>query len=193
MRLRSWRRPGRTIARRPHDPRAASTPLRAGAAGAGGFSTAPVAELTSRSVCDGCHRMSFGKCGTYAPPTKGQFNMCNCTLSGCRTQVIRHPSPGSYKDAHSRYDRPTPGAQKRSRWTRRSPARSTTHPVVCLESSDWLGRGACWGRIPRRLELWPGHHGRLGEPAGLPGYSVVQASLRCCGMPASRARTSASR
>ena len=75
-------RPRRTRARRRHDPRMAPTPLRTRAAGKGGFSTAPRAGLTSRLVCDGCHRMSFGKCGTYAPPTKGQFNMCNCTLSG---------------------------------------------------------------------------------------------------------------
>lgn len=193
MRLRSWRRPGRTGARRRHDPRIASTPARAGAAGAGGFSTARVAELTSRLVCDGCHRMSFGKCGTYASPTKGQFNMCNCTLPGVPHTGDPTPLPRLLQGRSQQVRQTTPGAQKRSRWTRRSPARSTTHPVVCLESSEWLGRGACWGRIPRRLELWSGHYGRLGEPAGLPGYSVVQASLRCCGMPASRARTSASR
>ncbi|MFF5155968.1 DUF6274 family protein [Streptomyces sp. NPDC000348] len=34
---------------------------------------------TSRLVCDGCHRISFGMLGAYTSPTTGQFNMCNCT------------------------------------------------------------------------------------------------------------------
>lgn len=194
VQLRARPGPRRTRARHPHDPRADSTPLWRRAAGVGGgFSTAPAAELTSRLVCDGCHCMSFGKCGTYTPPTKGQFNMCNCTLPEVPHAEDPAPFPRLLQGRSQRDRRPIAGAQKRSRWTRRSPARSTTHPAACLESLERLGRGACWGRTPRRLELWSGRRGQLGEPAGLPGYSVVQASLRCCGMPASRARTSASR
>ncbi|GAB2988422.1 hypothetical protein GCM10023080_062470 [Streptomyces pseudoechinosporeus] len=52
---------------------------------------------------------------------------------------------------------------------------------------------ALLGQNPRRLELWFEQSGTLGEPAEMPCYAVVQASLRCCGMPASSARTSASR
>jgi hypothetical protein len=86
-------RPGRTRARLPLDRRAVPTPAGAGAAEAGGFSTAPAAGLTSRLVCDGCHCMSFGKYGTYAPPTKGQFNMCNCTLTGASRTGDPTPLP----------------------------------------------------------------------------------------------------
>jgi len=51
------------------------------------------------------------------------------------------------------------------------------------------GRGP-WGRTPvGRSNVG---QSRNGNPE-MPGYAVFQASLRCCGMPASRARTSASR
>ncbi len=42
-------------------------------------SSAYAAGSTSQPVCDGCHPMSFRKCGTYTSPTTSQFNMCNCT------------------------------------------------------------------------------------------------------------------
>jgi hypothetical protein len=45
--------------------------------------------------------------------------------------------------------RPPLGAQKRSRWTRRSPARSTTYP--CCEGMAPVGAGAC------RVELCEGY------------------------------------
>ncbi|GAA3228345.1 hypothetical protein GCM10020256_40530 [Streptomyces thermocoprophilus] len=49
------------------------------------------------------------------------------------------------------------------------------------------------GQSPRRLELW--FRAVTAGWGDLPGTRVFscQASLRCCGMPASRARTSASR
>lgn len=91
--LRARLRPGSTRGRLAGDRRVAPTPAGAGVAGAGGFSTALAAGLTSRLVCDGCHRMSFGKCGIYLPPTKSQFYMCNCTLTGASRTGDPAPLP----------------------------------------------------------------------------------------------------
>jgi hypothetical protein len=130
--------------------------------------------------------MSFWNRGTYRSPTTGQFNMCNCTprhrsSRGCLTG---DPTPlPRLRQARPQGGRPpTVRAQNRSRWTRRSPARSTTRLRMGPVGAGPASLGASV-RAPRPT----------GGSAGLPGYSVVQASLRCCGMPASRARTSASR
>ena len=76
-------------------------------------------------------------------------------------QPIRQPSPDSDKPAHRAAGPPHPaGAQKRSRWTRRSPARSTTHPYgagVGLLGQDAASLGAM---VRAR--------GRAGGPAGCP-------------------------
>ncbi|WP_371242551.1 DUF6274 family protein [Streptomyces pimonensis] len=167
-------------------------------------SSACAACSTSRLVCDGCHRMSSGKCGTYTSPTTGQFNMCNCTTrrgtprSAHRRSPARPRSPASPRTERppglARAGPPPYERTKRSRWTRRSPARSTTHPC----SAAWkaligLGEGPV-GAVPASLGARvPGRLGRWGTSRSGPVHAVVQASLRCCGMPASSARTSASR
>lgn len=50
---------------------------------------------TSARGCDGCHRMSFGNLQAYACPTKGQFNMCNCTGIRDSSRNIRHRPPAA--------------------------------------------------------------------------------------------------
>ncbi len=121
------------------------------------------------------------------------------------------PSPGAHLH-HQRPPRPhvpshapppprTPPCPrtKRSRWTRRSPARSTTHPCDCLEGPEGsrrLWKAWAWallGQEPASLRTCVRTPRHVGGTTELPGHAVVQASVRCCGMPASRARTSASR
>ncbi|MFC7510521.1 DUF6274 family protein [Streptomyces thermocarboxydus] len=158
---------------------------------------------TTQLVCDGCHRMSFHKGGTYASPTTGQFNMCNCTprvlrpdLSGADpTDVLRLRQARAHKGVeavrtrtrthHRRTkDRAGPGGVQRDR-------RRTRCSVGC-EALIRLGERAV-GAVPASLGAKvPGRRGRWG-PAGSARFMQVQASLRCCGMPASSARTSASR
>lgn len=72
---------------------------------------------------------------------------------------------------------------------------ATGHKKIALDpaESSAINDAPLLGQGRRRLELWFRAPRQVGGPAVLPGYSVVQASLRCCGMPASRARTSASR
>ena len=144
--------------------------------------------------CDGCHLMKLHAHGPYTRPTRPQFNMCNCTALRGVPAAVSSPSPETRRAAHRHAARARRRAQKRSRWTRRSPARSTTYPCHSPDSSGRPGRGTCWGRS---RVMWsqrcPGRLGRLGDPAVSSGSAKAQASLRCCGMPASRARTSASR
>lgn len=84
-----------------------------------------------------------------------------------------------------------PRAQ-RSRWTRRSPARSgrltrgvrETGSVGADHRVVWSYGVLCEAVTGAR---------RVGGPGNALFQAVLQASLRCCGMPASSARTSASR
>jgi len=90
--------------------------------------------------CDGSHGIGFGNRAVYTPYTIHQFNMCNCTLGPTPPEAplpaparapVRAPATPRHTPAqhpHRTRTRPGPGAQKRSRWTRRSPARSTTYP-----------------------------------------------------------------
>ena len=161
-----------------------------------GFLYPRVASVTSGGECDGSHRFRVG-CGvTYGLLTTRQFNICNCTTSPCplgagRGTRLNPNSPSSNTSRGARrLGRQGPGqpgrahphwrgSQKRSRRTRRSPARST---IKCRwgQRPDVCGRG-------HRFGVWA---------PNAPGYAVIspdQTSLRCCGMPASNARTSASR
>jgi hypothetical protein len=75
--------------------------------------SADASQATRTLACDGCHRISFQKGGTYTPPTTGQFNMCNCTTLRGLPQEIRQPSPDSDKAAHRPTARPTPAPLRR--------------------------------------------------------------------------------
>ena len=141
-----------------------------------------------RLRCDGCHRTGFLKLRQLTPSLQ-PANLI-CAIAPPSGDVRGTDSLPTRQAGRRPPHRPPPGT-KRSRWTRRSPARSTTHPCC-----SWflLGRGPPLGRDPRRLELWVRAVREVGGTTEMPCYSVVvQASLRCCGMPASSARTSASR
>ena len=149
---------------------------------------------TRTLVCDGCHRIRFlENRGTYPPPTTWSISYVQLHHHQQGPPHRQDPTARPQTPTRPLTDRPhrrTDPRTKRSRWTRRSPARSTTHPVA---TRNELGRGPCWGRTRVAWSCRFGRHDGLGGPASSPGYSVVQASLRCCGMPASSARTSASR
>lgn len=77
--------------------------------------------------------------------------------------------------------------KKRSRRTRRSPARSNDVPVLHRYGARWGGRPSC-GAMGGSVRA-----GGPGNPVVTRRQGACQASLRCCGIPASSARTSASR
>lgn len=64
---------------------------------------------TSARGCDGCHRKSFGNPQAYACPTKGQFNMCNCTGIRDSSRNIRHRPPAARGTARAT---PLPGTAR---------------------------------------------------------------------------------
>lgn len=141
--------------------------------------------------CDGSHRKRFTKGRPYALPTTGEFNMCNCTpRTGALGEQVNQPGPAfPGGPEHSRTDPPGPArgpgrtrpdarlpaaapglgvraGTKKSRWTRRSPARSNDAPVLHRYGARWGGRPSC---------------GAMGGPVrvGGPGSPVVAARQGC--------------
>lgn len=104
---------------------------------------------------------------------------------------VRRAEPGAIRKRR-RAGTGGPRAQKRSRWTRRSPARSERLARGVRETgSVGADRRVVWS-YGVLCEAVTGAR-RVGGPGNALFQAVFQASLRCCGMPASSARTSASR
>ncbi|GGL12462.1 hypothetical protein GCM10010094_86800 [Streptomyces flaveus] len=123
--------------------------------------------------------------------------MCNCTPpwgqphNRIQTRPKRHSRP-----LRDHPDSPRPLTLRQRARTKKialDPAESSAIDDAPLLLEVLARAWALLGQNPRRLELWFEQSGTLGEPAEMPCYAVVQASVRCCGMPASSARTSASR
>ncbi len=132
--------------RRPHTRRAALH--RTAAAVRDGAGTDPVGS----SGWDRAHRQgAYGVTGIteqFRPraaltPFLQSINLV-CAIALPSKSLRKHP-PHLSHSGRAGQEHPSPGAQKRSRWTRRSPARSTTYP--CCVGMGPVGAGTC------RMEL----------------------------------------
>lgn len=141
--------------------------------------SAQASRATRTVACDGCHRISFQKCGTYTPPTTGQFNMCNCTAGQALPQEIRHPSPDCDKATH-RPSAGTPREHKKDRAGLGGVQRDLRRTLVSARKS-WAW--ALLGQNPRRLELWFGRLDGLGDLSNCPVMQLFRPRCAAAGYP----------
>ncbi|CAG6394776.1 hypothetical protein SCOCK_30009 [Actinacidiphila cocklensis] len=139
-------------------------------------------------ACDGSHVKSIRDRGTRRPPEGSRFNMCNGTPSGTYTQGTKKDriGPGGVRCdpgeaalllcCYGRIRR-DPGGTGGAVWCGVLRV-DLVEPVEHRPRAVLMGAGEPCGRAPIRGD---------GAQKG------CQASLRCCGIPASSARTSASR
>ncbi|GHD38069.1 hypothetical protein GCM10010335_36180 [Streptomyces galbus] len=136
--------------------------------------------------------MNFRSGGSYPAPTTGRFNMCNCTLPGGGAQPTRQGSPESHKGTHRSPAPPVRRTKKIALDPAESSAIYDAPCLACLTDVFGVGEGPVGAGTRVARSQGSGATADWGTSRSA-RYSVVQASLRCCGMPASRARTSASR
>jgi hypothetical protein len=134
---------------------------------------------TRTAACDGCHRISFQKCGTYPLPTTSQFNMCNCTARREHPQEIRHPSPDSDKAAHRPVIEGHPG-HKKDRAGLGGVQRDRRRTLVTYQRS--LGVGPV-GAEPASLGAVVRTPRRVGGPTELSDIQLFRPRCAAAGCP----------
>ena len=130
--------------------------------------TAPAQRPARGGRCDGSHVKTSPGRGTAAAPDRPVNLICEIALSRAHKKIASDPAES---DAIKRRALMGTGGPRTTRWATAGLAGPVNRPVV--RAGSWSCRRAC--RVGVRM----------------PGLS--QLSVRCCGIPASRARTSASR